>query len=367
MNKSFWVLVLLAAVAFRDWLHVKPKIDWVRAPVQSYDKCPSSTKSKTLMFGATSMLGKYIVESYIKDPSICVINYGRSKCAKCHVNVKGDLRDTRHVHRVLDNFKPDTVLTSVKPPLLGIHYKTFVELNLLSMVELIRAAKAKGVRYFVYVSSIAAAGHYEVHHGSTEADTKPFLTDFEAPYDVSKRMAEDYLLDAHEPGKFEVISVRTSGIIGGPDDPYDWYLSMFPFVPSFHTPAVVDSNFAGNIGDALYHVQQEMIKRPEVTGQIYYYTGERIPENTMAKWVAKHRGVPLLEIPFVVLEKVLELWHWARFDPNTYSILDLGRMGIIEQTFDNSKFRKTFPAFKERFTMEQAFARLFSSTGHDEL
>jgi nucleoside-diphosphate-sugar epimerase len=123
------------------------------------------------------MLGRYIVESYRRDSTICLINYGRSKCKNCHINIKGDLRDTRHVERVLDAFNITTVLTSVKPPLMGIHYRDYVELNMLSMLELVKLAKAKNVRHFLYVSSIAAASHYIPHYMATEDDPKPLYTD----------------------------------------------------------------------------------------------------------------------------------------------------------------------------------------------
>lgn len=353
------VLVVLAALLAYQWSLVRPKVDWVPAPVQTYAACPSSTSSQTLMFGATSMLGKYIVESYKRDASICIINYGRSACADCHVNIKGDLRDTRHVGRVLDAFNVDTVLTSVKPPLMDIHYRTFIELNLLSMLELIKLAKLKGVGYFVYVSSIAAAGHYHPHVNASEADEALLYTDYEAPYDVSKRVAEDYLLAAHEEGKFSTVSIRTGGIIGGPKDPYDFYLSSFPFVPSFDIPVVIDANYAGNIGDALYHVDRALHEDSALGGQFYYYTGEHNLETRVADIVSKARGVPVLKLPYWLIPEAIRWYSWLRLDHDVYGYFDLMRMAIVPQSFDQTKFHTTFADFKPRFTVEQALNRLF--------
>ena len=45
------------------------------------------------------MLGRYIIDTWREDESVCLINFGRSKCPRCHVNVKGDLRDADHVER----------------------------------------------------------------------------------------------------------------------------------------------------------------------------------------------------------------------------------------------------------------------------
>jgi len=312
------------------------------------------------MFGATSMLGKYIVESYRADESICIVNFARSKCKDCHVNVKGDLRDTRHMHRVLDFYQPETVLTSVKPPLEGMHYKVYIELNLLSMLELIKAAKAKGVKQFIYVSSIAAASHYLPHLNTTEKDPQPFYTDYEAPYDVSKRVAEDALLAAHEAGVFSTISIRTSGIIGGPKDPYNFYYSSFPFVPSFNTPSIVDINYAGNIGDALYVVHQTLLKNPELGGQYYYYTGEHLSEQAQAEMTAAIRGVPVLTLPYWALEAFISVAQYLRFEHNIYNMVDMLRMATVPQVFDNSKFFQAFPDFKPKYTMEEAIYQVYS-------
>lgn len=161
------------------------------------------------------MLGKYIVESFQELDEVCIINYGRSECKLCDINIKGDLRDSRHVARMVLSYKPETILTAVKPPLLGIHYKTYLELNLFSMMELTRIAKSSGVQNFIYVSSIAAAGHYHWHHNSDGNEKQPLYTDYEAAYDVSKRVAEDYLLSMHEKDRFNTISIRIGGVLGG--------------------------------------------------------------------------------------------------------------------------------------------------------
>ena len=82
-----------------------------------------------MFFGGTSMLGRYIIDAWLEDDSVCLINFGRSKCPRCHVNVKGDLRDADHVVRTFEAYDIDTVVTAVKPPLLGIEYNAYLELN----------------------------------------------------------------------------------------------------------------------------------------------------------------------------------------------------------------------------------------------
>lgn len=299
------------------------------------------------------------MEPFSKIANHCVISYARSKCEKCDVSVRGDLRDIRYVKRVLEHYRPETVLTAVKPPLLGIHYKVFIELNLLSMVELIKLAKGSGVKYFMYVSSIAASGHYHPHRMATEDHDAPYYTDFEAPYDVSKRFAEDVLLSSHEEGKFNVISIRTGGIIGGDGDPYEYL--RFPVLGGFEpSPPLVDSNYAANIADALQVVYHTLKKNPKVGGKFYYYTGEPISETEKAKLAAEAQGKMFVSLPLWMLDVLVDFLHWLRWDPLTYNFIDLMRMGNVEQTFNQTKFFTTFSDFKPKWKLKDAIKEIYS-------
>lgn len=363
------LLPIVLALFVREWLHVAPRVDWspktvdnviTRVPVRVEDlpQCPKG-KTPLLIFGATSMLGRYIMDTFSEVEDLCIISYARSKCEKCDISVRGDLRDVRYVKRVIEHYRPETILTSVKPPLLGIHYKVYIELNLLSMVELVKLAKSSGVKYFIYVSSIAASGHYHPHHMATEDHDVPYYTDFEAPYDVSKRFAEDYLLGAHEEGKFNVVSIRTGGIIGGEGDPYEYL--RFPILGGFEpSPPRVDSNYAANIADALAVVYQTLKRNSKVGGQFYYYTGEPISETEKARLAARAQGKLFITLPLWMLEPLADFLHWIRWDPLTYNFIDLIRMGIVEQTFNQTKFHNTFTSFKPKWKLKEAIKEIYS-------
>ena len=126
------------------------------------------------------------------------------------------------------------------------------------------------------------------------------------------------------------MSIRTSGIIGGEGDPYD-YQRTFPFIPTFDTPAVIDSNYAGNIADALKVVDATLKASPAVGGQFYYYTGEHLGESEQAQIISEVTGKPLLRIPYSLLEFAVDAWLWIRWDWSVYSTLDLLRMAVVEQ------------------------------------
>ena len=214
------------------------------------------------------------------EPKVCVINYGRKPCKQCDVSIIGDLRDTKHVERMLKKYAPETVVTSIKPELTGRHYREYIEVNVAAMMDLTRLCKENGVKNFVHVSSIAASSHYLAHRGAKESDPQPYYSQYEAHYDISKRLGEDYVLLNHEEGKFNTIALRVSGIVGGNGDPF--FHHRLPIIASFDSPILIDYGFAGNIALALVEVARGLKKNPALGGEFYYYTGEAIHENVTA-------------------------------------------------------------------------------------
>ena len=128
------------------------------------------------------------------------------------------------------------------------------------------------------------------------------------------------------------MAIRTCGILGGEGDPYLNY--HLPIIVSFNVPHIVDANYAGNIANALYAVDQKLAQTASVGGRFYYYTGTPALENDVSQWVAKATGKPFIELPFSWLAGMIWLWESVRYDFSQYSVLDLGRMGVIQQIYD---------------------------------
>ena len=204
------------------------------------------------------------------------------------MSIIGDLRDVAHVERMLKKYRPQMVLTSFKPALTGVHYRAYIEVNVAAVMDFTRLCKENGVKYFLHMSSIAASSHYIAHRNSTENEPQPYYTQYEAPYDISKRLGEDFVLRSHEEGKFNTIALRVSGIIGGAGDPF--FHHRFPFMVTFNSPIVIDYGYAGNIALALVEMSRGFKKDPSLGGQFYYYTGEPVPENVTAAAIAKVSG-----------------------------------------------------------------------------
>ena len=85
-------------------------------------------------------------------------------------------------------------------------------INARGTIELAKQAKAAGVRRFVFVSSIAAAGRSPADGDLVESDEPRPMHH----YGRSKLIAERALLSMHEPQKFEVVVLRPSMFYGPP-------------------------------------------------------------------------------------------------------------------------------------------------------
>ena len=354
------------------WMNRPPKFDWTpQQPIQNYPVCPKHTSEIHVVFGGSSLLGKYIAKTWKREyPNVCLINYARTSCPGCDLNILGDVRDTQHINRMFRHYNSEgnpkqtitSVLFSIKPSLTGTDWRTFMEVNFSALAEVTKIAKQTGVKHLLYVSSIAAASHFKSNHLVTESDPQPLYTDYQAPYDLSKRLAEDFILHQNDEESFRTVALRVSGILGGVGDPF-FHHRMFPFLFTFNSPIIVDYGYAGNIADALAEMLRVVArgKKSAVSGQFYYFTGEHIPESKATEKMNELTGKPLLTIPYDLLNLFLDFWQWFRWDHNTYTLIDLMRCANVEQTFDNSKFHATFPDFKVKYTVLEALEHIYGS------
>jgi nucleoside-diphosphate-sugar epimerase len=95
--------------------------------------------------------------------------------------------------------------------------ETFFRSNVEGTRNLVAAAKAAGIRRFVYTSSPSATFDGGDAEGKTEAEA-PYPAHFEAPYPESKAVAEKLVLDANS-DDFATTALRPH-LIWGPRDPH---------------------------------------------------------------------------------------------------------------------------------------------------
>lgn len=88
--------------------------------------------------------------------------------------------------------------------------KLFREVNVEATLNLAKAAKAVGVKKFIFISSVKVNGEVTTDH-AFKADDSPKPED---PYGISKFEAEKALMELHEKDIFDVIIIRPPLIYG---------------------------------------------------------------------------------------------------------------------------------------------------------
>ena len=145
--------------------------------------------------------------------------------------------------------------------------------NTRGTVALAVAAKAAGVRRFVFLSSNAAGGASGPGAGVlTEEDPPRPLS----RYGLSKLRAEQALLALHEPGRFDVVNLRPSMFYGPPVP--DRHVEIYRRVRSGRMPLVGSGEYRRSVThvENLVHAVRLAIATPAAAGQTYYIVDDEI-------------------------------------------------------------------------------------------
>jgi nucleoside-diphosphate-sugar epimerase len=130
-----------------------------------------------------------------------------------------------------------------------------------------RAARAAGVKRFVFISSNAAGGR------SRSRDLLMSESDPATPmshYGRSKWRAEQALMQLHVPGKFEVVILRPS-MFYGPPVPLR-HIEIYQRIVNGKMPMIGDGGYARSITyiDSLVQAARLAMTLPAASGQTYY-------------------------------------------------------------------------------------------------
>lgn len=140
-------------------------------------------------------------------------------------------------------------------------------------LQLARAARAADVRRFVFISSNAAAGRCESPtHVLTETDTAKPLSH----YGRSKLLAEQGLMQLHEPGVFDVVILRPSMFYGPPVP--ERHLGIYRRLLFDRMPMIGDGQFRRSITYIGNMVQATCLAltSPAAAGEIFYVVDEPV-------------------------------------------------------------------------------------------
>jgi nucleoside-diphosphate-sugar epimerase len=174
---------------------------------------------KVLLTGAMGMVGRAIAARLVNQ-DVQLIAHDRSTMqglSDALIKVRGDLRDTHALYRLLRTHDVDTVIHAggiSGPMLLREDPYQLAEVNVIASIQLIEAARSCGVRRFVYMSSAAAYGDM---HGRTHNDSPVTEDTALRPKDVygaSKGAVELILAGYRSQCDFDGVSLRLANVYG---------------------------------------------------------------------------------------------------------------------------------------------------------
>lgn len=140
-------------------------------------------------------------------------------------------------------------------------------------VALAAAAKAAGVKRFVFLSSNAAGG---ASASAAEVLTEDVPARPLSRYGLSKLRAEDAVHALHEPGRFEVVSLRPSMFYGPPVP--QRHVDVYRRVRNGRMPLVGGGDYRRSVThvENLVQAVRLAMRKPEAAGQRYYVVDDEI-------------------------------------------------------------------------------------------
>jgi nucleoside-diphosphate-sugar epimerase len=153
--------------------------------------------------------------------------------------------------------------------------RDWYDVNAAGATFLAREAKRAGVRRFVFISSIAAAGKSEPEVDLVETDEPRPMHH----YGKSKLLAERALMDLHEPGVFEVVILRPAMFYGPPVP--QRHVEIYKRILHGRMPLVGGGRYRRSVIhiDNLSQAVRLAMQSPNAVGQTYFIV-DRKPYTT---------------------------------------------------------------------------------------
>jgi nucleoside-diphosphate-sugar epimerase len=214
-------------------------------------------------------------------------------------------------------------------------WKDFYEINVEGSKSLVESCVRKGVRKFVFISSLAVhkPRGYENGDESAPRDNRNF------PYALSKIMVEEFLEECHEKGRIETTIIRPGVFPFGPEDMTSFYKiaramekGLFGYVNG--GKALLCTAYVENL---VYGISLAGEKN-EANGKVYV-----IGDNVKIRWrelteiFAKHLNVPppKISLPYFLAKGLAMLMEglYKTFSIDSPPPLTNYRVSLIAKDF----------------------------------
>ncbi len=259
-------------------------------------------QERYLITGGAGFIGSNLAEALVKQGHFVRVidNFSTGKwnnieAFKNKIDlVNGDLRYLNTVMEVMDGI--DYVLHQAALPSVPRSIQTPIEsndVNLNGTLNILYAAKEKGVKRVVYAASSSAYGDTPTLPKVETMKPMPL-----SPYAVNKLAAEHYCSVFHNVYNLETVALRYFNIFGRRQDPNSYYSAVIPkFIkfflenesPTIHGDGSQSRDFT--YIDNVIEANLSACKAPDASGKVFNVAcGERITLNELAEELKQLTG-----------------------------------------------------------------------------
>ena len=166
---------------------------------------------KVVITGGMGFVGNEIAREISKAfEKISILAVGRTKNPPARKFLDGmkyiscDLSTKNNYYSWLEG--ADTVFHVAAKAGVGTNLKEYYDANYLATQYLLDACRSMGVKRFIYTSSPSVAFNEKSIQSGDES--LPYTTNSNNPYAYTKALAENIVLQAHQPQRFRTIALR---------------------------------------------------------------------------------------------------------------------------------------------------------------
>jgi len=256
-------------------------------------------KKRIAVTGATGFLGNHLTERFISDGNQVNIFVRDLKKAgvfegRVEKTVVGDIADQNRLNELMQGADIAVHLVSnfrvaSGPP------ESYRKINVEGTKAALRAARAQGVKRFVYCSTIGVHGSVKDTPATEKSPYNPGDL-----YQETKTEAEQFCLAESKEAGMEIVVVRPTSLYGPGDMRM---LKMFKMLAkkTFFTVGPCNENFHAVYIDDIVEGFVKVIEKPGISGEVFFIGGpEYLPLKAYINTAADALGAPppFLHFPY---------------------------------------------------------------------
>eukprot|EP00195_Chlamydomonas_chlamydogama_P002500 CAMPEP_0202915522 /NCGR_PEP_ID=MMETSP1392-20130828/65887_1 /ASSEMBLY_ACC=CAM_ASM_000868 /TAXON_ID=225041 /ORGANISM="Chlamydomonas chlamydogama, Strain SAG 11-48b" /LENGTH=387 /DNA_ID=CAMNT_0049607581 /DNA_START=21 /DNA_END=1184 /DNA_ORIENTATION=+ len=215
----------------------------------------------------------------------------------------GSVDDVKLVDKAASGI--NTIVGCLTPDIPTATWNEFVSVIVLGTQTVLNSAANAGAKAFVQISSIGVSSCYVETINGKESDPLPHMRDYISPYDLTKRVSEEMVLQANswKHSSMRTAALRPGGLLNGPRDYalrdiFDKSLVYYEGAPLAY---IYGRNVCHAIALAASKLQDPA---SPAAGKAFYVAGTPITGGDLARALGRKLGRKLKNLPPPVLSIV---------------------------------------------------------------